>query len=123
MGVIIQCDLLRVCTLCKCCMKSERLHLLPSFPVRTQERNMAAAKIQVAVQSFLRRRRAKRQNHGSIIIQSVWRGFVARKRLRLEKEARLRVLQHGAATIIQVGVYFHTCGCPRFMTEESGIKI
>ncbi|KAM7387713.1 hypothetical protein PAMP_023934 [Pampus punctatissimus] len=66
-----------------------------------QERNAAAIKIQVVVQSFLQRRRAKRQNRAAVIIQSVWRSHVARKRLRIEKEARVRALQSEAATVIQ----------------------
>uniref|UniRef100_A0A4W6F7B8 Assembly factor for spindle microtubules n=1 Tax=Lates calcarifer TaxID=8187 RepID=A0A4W6F7B8_LATCA len=70
------------------------------------ERNMAAAKIQLVVRSFLQKRRAKRQNQAATIIQSVWRGYAARNRLRLKKEAQLRALQHEAATVIQVGVYY-----------------
>lgn len=67
---------------------------------------MAAVKIQLVVRSFLQRRRAKRQNRAAALIQSVWRGYAARNRLRLEKEAQLRALQHEAATVIQVGVYY-----------------
>ncbi|XP_018526360.1 LOW QUALITY PROTEIN: abnormal spindle-like microcephaly-associated protein [Lates calcarifer] len=66
-----------------------------------KERNMAAAKIQLVVRSFLQKRRAKRQNQAATIIQSVWRGYAARNRLRLKKEAQLRALQHEAATVIQ----------------------
>ncbi|XP_037625418.1 abnormal spindle-like microcephaly-associated protein isoform X1 [Sebastes umbrosus] len=66
-----------------------------------KERNIAASKIQLVVRSFLQKRRAKRQNQASIIIQSVWRGFAARNRLRLKKRAQLRALQHEAATVIQ----------------------
>ncbi|XP_034002708.1 abnormal spindle-like microcephaly-associated protein isoform X2 [Trematomus bernacchii] len=66
-----------------------------------KERNMAAAKIQLVVRSFLQKRRAKRQNQAVIIIQSVWRGYEARNRLRLKKQAQLRALKHEAATVIQ----------------------
>uniref|UniRef100_UPI003AAD236D abnormal spindle-like microcephaly-associated protein n=1 Tax=Centroberyx gerrardi TaxID=166262 RepID=UPI003AAD236D len=66
-----------------------------------QERNLAAAKIQAVVRSFLQRHRAKRQNHAAVILQSVWRGYAARNALRLKREAQLRVLQHNAATAIQ----------------------
>lgn len=66
---------------------------------------MAAVKIQLVVRSFLQRRRATRQNQAAVIIQSVWRGYAARNRLRLEKAAQLRALQHEAAAVIQVGVY------------------
>lgn len=67
---------------------------------------MAAVKIQVVVRSFLQKRRAKKQIQSAVIIQSVWRGYVARNRLRLKKQAQLRALQHEAATVIQVGVYY-----------------
>ncbi|XP_047443910.1 abnormal spindle-like microcephaly-associated protein [Mugil cephalus] len=66
-----------------------------------QERNMAAAKIQAMVKSFLLKCRAKRQNRAAIIIQSFWRCYAARNRLRLKKEAQLRAIQHEAATVIQ----------------------
>uniref|UniRef100_A0A671VR07 Assembly factor for spindle microtubules n=1 Tax=Sparus aurata TaxID=8175 RepID=A0A671VR07_SPAAU len=71
-----------------------------------KERNMAAVKIQLVVRSFLQRRRAKRQNQAAVIIQSIWRRYAARNRLRLKKEAQLRALQHEAAAVIQVGVYW-----------------
>ncbi|KAM6938261.1 abnormal spindle-like microcephaly-associated protein [Lycodopsis pacificus] len=66
-----------------------------------KERNMAAMKIQLAVRSFLQKRRAKRQTRAAVIIQSVWRGFLSRNRLRLKKQAQLQALQHEAATVIQ----------------------
>lgn len=66
---------------------------------------MAAVKIQLVVRSFLQRRRAKRWNQAAVTIQTVWRGYAARNRLRLKKEAQLRAQQHEAATVIQVGVY------------------
>lgn len=72
----------------------------------TQERNVAAVKIQLVVRSFLQRRRAKKHNQAAIIIQSLWRGHVARERLRQEKKAQMRALQNEAATVIQVGVYY-----------------
>lgn len=59
-------------------------------------------KIQLVVRSFLQKRRAKRQKEAAAVIQAVWRGFVARNRLRLQKQAHLRALQHQAATLIQV---------------------
>lgn len=65
---------------------------------------MAAVKIQLVVRSFLQRRRAKKQNQAAVIIQSLWRGYAARNRLRLEKEAQIRAVQNQAATVIQVGV-------------------
>lgn len=73
---------------------------------RTQERNMAAVKLQLVVRSFLQKRRAKRQSGAAVVIQSVWRGYVARNRLRLKKQAQLRSLQHESATVLQVGVCY-----------------
>lgn len=67
---------------------------------------MAAVKIQAVVRSFLQKRRTERQNRAVVIIQAAWRGFAARNRLKLEKEAQLGALQHEAATIIQVGTFF-----------------
>ncbi|XP_034035336.1 abnormal spindle-like microcephaly-associated protein [Thalassophryne amazonica] len=66
-----------------------------------QERNTAALKIQLAVRKFLQRRRAKRKIWALITIQSFWRGYMVRKALRLNREAKLRALQHSAATVIQ----------------------
>ncbi|KAM3620124.1 uncharacterized protein V6R79_018615 [Siganus canaliculatus] len=66
-----------------------------------QERSAAAVKIQVAVRSFLSRRRALRQSRAAVVIQSVWRGYAARNRLRMEKDAHLRAVRHEAATVIQ----------------------
>ncbi|XP_077573227.1 abnormal spindle-like microcephaly-associated protein homolog isoform X4 [Stigmatopora nigra] len=66
-----------------------------------QERNVAAAKIQVAVRLFLHRCRVKKQSTASTIIQSVWRGFVTRKKLRMIKEKELCIIRYRAATIIQ----------------------
>lgn len=70
---------------------------------------MAAAKIQLVVRSFLQKRRAKRQNQAVIIIQSVWRGYEARNRLRLKKQAQLQALQHEAATVIQAQWRMFSC--------------
>ncbi|KAG7514195.1 abnormal spindle-like microcephaly-associated isoform X1 [Solea senegalensis] len=47
------------------------------------------------------KRRAEMQDRAAIIIQSVWRGHVARNRLRKKKEAQIRALQYEAATVIQ----------------------
>uniref|UniRef100_A0A3P8UPN0 Assembly factor for spindle microtubules n=1 Tax=Cynoglossus semilaevis TaxID=244447 RepID=A0A3P8UPN0_CYNSE len=80
-----------------------------------QERNMAAVKIQLLVRRFLQRRRAVRQNQAALVIQSLWRGHVTRVRLRRQKEARIRTLQHRAATIIQASVF----ECLMFSTLRS----
>ncbi|CAL8347638.1 unnamed protein product [Gadus morhua 'NCC'] len=66
-----------------------------------QQRNVAAAKIQVLVKSFLQRRRAERERSAAILIQARWRGYAARNALRQKREAQLWALQHDAATIIQ----------------------
>ncbi|XP_068581167.1 abnormal spindle-like microcephaly-associated protein [Cebidichthys violaceus] len=66
-----------------------------------KERNMAAVKIQLVVRSFLRRRRAQRQNGAALLIQSVWRRFLSNNRLRLKKRAQLQAQQREAATVLQ----------------------
>ncbi|KAM4738484.1 abnormal spindle-like microcephaly-associated protein isoform 2-T2 [Anableps anableps] len=78
-----------------------RKHKLKKDLLLYEERNKAAAKIQVAVRGFLVKRRAERQNRAATVVQSVWRGHLARNRLRTQKEAELRALQHKAATVIQ----------------------
>uniref|UniRef100_A0A3P9QHW5 Assembly factor for spindle microtubules n=1 Tax=Poecilia reticulata TaxID=8081 RepID=A0A3P9QHW5_POERE len=78
-----------------------RKHKLRKDLLLFQERNKAAIKIQAAVRRFLLRSRAERQNRAAAVIQSVWRRYLARNRLRIQKEARLRALQHEAATVIQ----------------------
>jgi len=60
-------------------------------------------KIQAVVRSFLQKRRAKRRIKAAVLIQTVWRAYLARNRLRLQKEAQVRAMQHKAATVIQVG--------------------
>ncbi|XP_027883744.1 abnormal spindle-like microcephaly-associated protein isoform X2 [Xiphophorus couchianus] len=78
-----------------------RKHKLRKDLLLFQERNQAAIKIQAAVRRFLLRSRAERQNRAAAVIQSVWRRYLSRNRLRIQKEARLRALQHKAATVIQ----------------------
>lgn len=72
------------------------------FFVWTQERNEAALRIQSLVRKFLQRRRAERQRLAAVFIQAVWRCYVARRKLRLQKEAQLRLQRLNAAVIIQV---------------------
>ncbi|KAK0154627.1 Abnormal spindle-like microcephaly-associated [Merluccius polli] len=66
-----------------------------------QQRNVAAAKIQVLVKSFLQRRRAEREKSAAIVIQATWRGYAARNALRLKREAQRWALRHNSAMIIQ----------------------
>lgn len=70
-----------------------------------QERNTAAAKIQWLVRSFLQKCRAKRQNRAAVVIQAAWRGYAARNRLRLKREAQVRARRQVAASVIQVGAF------------------
>lgn len=67
---------------------------------------MAAIKIQLVVRRYLQKCRAKRQNQAAAVIQSVWRGYVARNQLRLKKKAQLRARHHEAATVIQVSEFY-----------------
>lgn len=67
-----------------------------------QERNAAAVKIQLLVRNFLQKCRAKKQNRAAVVIQSAWRSYAARNRLRLKLEAEARAKQHRAAIVIQV---------------------
>lgn len=67
-----------------------------------QERNAAAVKIQLLVRNFLQKGRAKKQNRAAVVIQSAWRSYAARNRLRLKREAEVQARQHGAAIVIQV---------------------
>ncbi|XP_015826622.3 abnormal spindle-like microcephaly-associated protein [Nothobranchius furzeri] len=78
-----------------------RKHRLQKDLQLYEERNQAAGKIQLAVRRFLQKRRAERQNGAAVVIQAFWRGYSARNRMRLEEEARIRAVQHKAATVIQ----------------------
>lgn len=70
-----------------------------------QERNAAAVKIQLLVRNFLQKRRDKKQNRAAVVIQSTWRSYAARNRLRLKREAEVRARQHRAAIVIQVDAF------------------
>lgn len=70
-----------------------------------QERNAAAVKIQLLVRNFLQKRRDKKQNRAAVAIQSAWRSYAARNRLRLKREAEVRARRHGAAIVIQVDAF------------------
>ncbi|KAJ7986238.1 hypothetical protein DPEC_G00337880 [Dallia pectoralis] len=78
-----------------------RKHCLKINLVLYQERNVAAAKIQMLVRQFLQRRRTVRQDAAAIVIQAAWRGYSARHALNLRKKAQLWALQDAAATTIQ----------------------
>uniref|UniRef100_A0A672R886 Abnormal spindle microtubule assembly n=1 Tax=Sinocyclocheilus grahami TaxID=75366 RepID=A0A672R886_SINGR len=65
-----------------------------------QQRNLAATKIQALVRKFILRRRMIRQNKAAIMIQTFWRGYVAREKLRgLKKEKHLLKKNHAASVI------------------------
>ncbi|XP_066548486.1 abnormal spindle-like microcephaly-associated protein [Amia ocellicauda] len=67
-----------------------------------EERNQAASKIQSVVVKFLQHRREARRNAAALLIQTAWRGHVARQRLRSMKNKKLQMLWDSAATTIQV---------------------
>ncbi|XP_056303661.1 abnormal spindle-like microcephaly-associated protein [Danio aesculapii] len=66
-----------------------------------QEKNLAATKIQALVRKYLLKRRLIRQNKAAIVIQTLWRGYSAREKLRVLKKERHYALQNAAATLIQ----------------------
>ncbi|XP_036375779.1 abnormal spindle-like microcephaly-associated protein [Megalops cyprinoides] len=66
-----------------------------------EERNQAAAKIQLAVRGFLQRRRQKRQNAAAVVIQAVWRGYSVRQQVQRIQKEKLQTLWDSAATVIQ----------------------
>ncbi|XP_034149495.1 abnormal spindle-like microcephaly-associated protein [Esox lucius] len=78
-----------------------RKHCLKKNLVLYRERTVAAAKIQLLVRQFLRRRRAVRQKAAAIVIQAAWRGYSARNALNLRKEVQFWALKDAAATTIQ----------------------
>ncbi|XP_051764927.1 abnormal spindle-like microcephaly-associated protein [Ctenopharyngodon idella] len=67
----------------------------------TRQKNLAATKIQALVRTFILRRRMIRQNKAAIKIQTFWRGYSAREKLRVLKKERYFALQNAAATLIQ----------------------
>ncbi|KAL0160081.1 hypothetical protein M9458_043806, partial [Cirrhinus mrigala] len=50
---------------------------------------------------FILRRRMIRQNKAAIMLQTFWRGYVAREKLRVLKKEKQLALQNAAATVIQ----------------------
>ncbi|XP_050950699.1 abnormal spindle-like microcephaly-associated protein isoform X2 [Labeo rohita] len=66
-----------------------------------QQKNLAATKIQALVRKFILRRRMIRQNKAAIMLQTFWRGYVAREKLRVLKKEKELALQNAAATVIQ----------------------
>uniref|UniRef100_A0A8C2A8K5 Abnormal spindle microtubule assembly n=1 Tax=Cyprinus carpio TaxID=7962 RepID=A0A8C2A8K5_CYPCA len=67
-----------------------------------QKKNLAATKIQAVVRKFILRRRMIQQNKAAIRIQTFWRGYVAREKLRVLKKEKQFAIQNAAATVIQV---------------------
>ncbi|XP_042567840.1 abnormal spindle-like microcephaly-associated protein homolog [Cyprinus carpio] len=66
-----------------------------------QKKNLAATKIQAVVRKFILRRRMIQQNKAAIRIQTFWRGYVAREKLRVLKKEKQFAIQNAAATVIQ----------------------
>lgn len=77
------------------------------YDLHTQQKNLAATKIQGLVRTFILRRRMAREHEAAIKIQTFWRGYNAREKLRVLKKERDFALQNAAATVIQVcsGIY------------------
>uniref|UniRef100_A0A9J8BHF1 Assembly factor for spindle microtubules n=1 Tax=Cyprinus carpio carpio TaxID=630221 RepID=A0A9J8BHF1_CYPCA len=59
-----------------------------------QKKNLAATKIQAVVRKFILRRRMIQQNKAAIRIQTFWRGYVAREKLRVLKKEKQFAIQN-----------------------------
>uniref|UniRef100_A0A9J7WW81 Assembly factor for spindle microtubules n=1 Tax=Cyprinus carpio carpio TaxID=630221 RepID=A0A9J7WW81_CYPCA len=70
--------------------------------IQVRKKNLAATKIQAVVRKFILRRRMIQQNKAAIRIQTFWRGYVAREKLRVLKKEKQFAIQNAAATVIQV---------------------
>ncbi|MBN3324494.1 ASPM protein, partial [Atractosteus spatula] len=66
-----------------------------------EAKNKAALKIQSAVLRFLQRRRNERKNMAALLIQTSWRGYIARQKVREMKREQLHILQNSAAATLQ----------------------
>ncbi|XP_069050242.1 abnormal spindle-like microcephaly-associated protein [Lepisosteus oculatus] len=66
-----------------------------------EAKNKAALKIQSAVLRFLQRRRNERKNMAALLIQTSWRGYIGRQKVREMKREQLHILQNSAAATIQ----------------------
>uniref|UniRef100_A0A8C2A7X9 Abnormal spindle microtubule assembly n=1 Tax=Cyprinus carpio TaxID=7962 RepID=A0A8C2A7X9_CYPCA len=71
--------------------------------IQVRKKNLAATKIQAVVRKFILRRRMIQQNKAAIRIQTFWRGYVAREKLRVLKKEKQFAIQnhHHAALLIQ----------------------
>uniref|UniRef100_A0A9J7YUT6 Assembly factor for spindle microtubules n=1 Tax=Cyprinus carpio carpio TaxID=630221 RepID=A0A9J7YUT6_CYPCA len=69
--------------------------------IQVRKKNLAATKIQAVVRKFILRRRMIQQNKAAIRIQTFWRGYVAREKLRVLKKEKQFAIQNAAATVIQ----------------------
>ncbi len=75
--------------------------LILKCSVCTAKEPRAATKIQALMRKFILRRRMIRQNKAAIMIQTFWKGYVARETLRMLKKEIQFALQNAAATVIQ----------------------
>ncbi|XP_073700281.1 abnormal spindle-like microcephaly-associated protein [Garra rufa] len=66
-----------------------------------RQKNLAATKIQALVRKFILKRQMIRQNKAAIMLQTFWRGYVAREQLRVLKKEKQVALQNAAASVIQ----------------------
>ncbi|XP_067846741.1 abnormal spindle-like microcephaly-associated protein [Heptranchias perlo] len=66
-----------------------------------QEKDRAACVIQAAVRRFLHQQHVKKKINASIIIQTLWRGHVARRKTKALVMKKVQVVQNEAATLIQ----------------------
>uniref|UniRef100_UPI00398F6964 abnormal spindle-like microcephaly-associated protein n=1 Tax=Pristiophorus japonicus TaxID=55135 RepID=UPI00398F6964 len=66
-----------------------------------QEKDQAACVIQSAVRRFLRRQQVKKKTNAAIIVQTLWRGHVARRKAKALMMIKVQAVRNEAATLIQ----------------------
>ncbi|XP_067893808.1 abnormal spindle-like microcephaly-associated protein isoform X2 [Heterodontus francisci] len=66
-----------------------------------QEKDQAARIIQAAVRRFLHRQHVKKKTNATIIIQTLWRARVAKRKVKALLMIKMQAVQNEAATLIQ----------------------
>ncbi|XP_078417845.1 abnormal spindle-like microcephaly-associated protein isoform X2 [Cetorhinus maximus] len=66
-----------------------------------QEKHQAACIIQAAVRRLLHKQHVKKKTNAALLIQTLWRGHVARKKAKALMMIKVQAVQNEAATLIQ----------------------